>query len=146
MHYAYCDRVNQAENDSIGHFAKHVSEKTRASLHDPVRVMPFANLEFPKGNPKKHGIRGARALKVERGARLPTAAARAAPPGPPTRLSAAPRPAPDRVGAAVTSRHRAQNVTTKDIEVGQVRIPIGATKTILPPVRQDIVVVLRAAS
>jgi hypothetical protein len=34
-------------------------------------------------------------------------------------------------------------VTAKDIEVGQVRIPIGATKTILPLVRQDIVIVLR---
>ena len=52
VHYAYCDRVNQAENDSIGHFAKHVLEKTRASLHDPVRVMPFANLEFPKATPR----------------------------------------------------------------------------------------------
>lgn len=39
--------------------------------------------------------------------------------------------------------HRSQNVTANDIEVGQVRIPIGATKTILPPARQDIVVVLR---
>jgi hypothetical protein len=34
-------------------------------------------------------------------------------------------------------------VTAKDIEVGQVRIPIGATKAILPPIRQDIDVVLR---
>jgi hypothetical protein len=31
----------------------------------------------------------------------------------------------------------------KDIEVGQVRIPIGATKRILPPERGDITVVLR---
>ena len=79
VHYAYCDRVNKAENDCIGQFAKHVSEKTRASLHDPVRVMPFANLEFPKGNPKNHGIRGARAPRIKRGAKPPmTAAARAA--------------------------------------------------------------------
>lgn len=34
-------------------------------------------------------------------------------------------------------------MTAKDIEGGQVRIPIGATKTILPPARQDIVIVLR---
>jgi hypothetical protein len=40
----------------------------------------------------------------------------------------------------VTPHHLSQNVTAKDIEVGQVRIPSGATKTILPPVRQDIVV------
>lgn len=144
VHYAYCDRVNQAEKDCIGYFAKQVSAKTRARLHDPVRVMPFANLEFPKGNPKSHGIRGARAPKVKRGAKTPiTAAARAAPLAPTARPPVALRPAPDHVGAAVTPRHRSQNVTAKDIEVGQVRIPIGATKTILPPVRQDIVAVLR---
>ena len=143
VHYTYCDRVNKAENDCIEQFAKHVSEKTRASLHDPLRVMPFANLEFPRGNPKNHGIRGARAPKIKRDAKPPmTAAARAAPPAPSTRPPAAPKPAPDRVGAAA-SHHRSQNVTAKDIEVGQVRIPIGATKTILPPVRQDILVVLR---
>lgn len=144
VHYAYCDRVNKAENDCIGHFAKHVSKKTSASLHDPVRVMPFANLEFPKGNPKNHGIRGARAPRIKRSVKPPvTAAAWAAPPAPPTAPPSAPRLAPDRVGAAVTPHDRSQNVTAKDIEVGQVRIPIGATKTVLPPVRQDIVVVLR---
>jgi hypothetical protein len=143
VHYAYCDQVNEAENDCIGHFAKHVSEETRASLYDPVRVMPFANLEFPKGNPKNHGIRGARAPKLRRSAEAPrTRAARAAPSAAATRPAAARRPAPG-VGASVTPHHRSQNVTAKDIEAGQVRIPIGATKTILPPVRQDIVVVLR---
>jgi hypothetical protein len=143
VHYAYCDRVNQAEKDCIGQFAKHVSAKTRARLHDPVRVMPFANLEFPKGNPKSHGIRGARAPKIKRGAKPPITAAARASLAPPARPPAPRRPAPDPVRAAVSPHHRSQNVTAKDIEVGQVRIPIGATKTILPPVRQDIVVVLR---
>jgi hypothetical protein len=142
VHYAYCDRVNKAENECIGHFAKHVSEKTRASLHDPVRVMPFANLEFPKGNSKNHGIRGARAPKIKRGAKsLMTTTALAAPPAPSTRPPAAPRRAFNSVGAMIT--HVSQNVTAKDIEVGQVRIPSGATKAILPPVRQDIMVDLR---
>ena len=141
VHYAYCDLVNKAENDCIGHFAKQVSANTRTGLHDPVRVMPFANLEFPKGNPKDHGIRGARAPKISRGTTLPMTAA--APPVPSTRPSAASRPARDHVGVAVTPHHRSQNVTAKDIEVGQVRIPVGATKSILPLARQDIVVVLR---
>jgi hypothetical protein len=144
VHYAYCGRVNVAEHDCIGYFAEHVSEKTRASLHDPVRVMPFANLEFPQGSPKNHGIRGARAPKIRRGATPEmTAAAGATPLAPPTRPPAARRSRPRRVRDAVTPHHRSQNVTRKDIEVGQVRIPIGASKTILPPVRQDIVVVLR---
>jgi len=144
VHYAYCDRVNEAEDECIGHFARHVSEQTRASLRDPKRVMPFANLEFPKGNRKNHGIRGARAPKIKRGAKpLVTGAARAgssAPqPGPP----AARRSAPALVAPAATPHHRSQNVTAKDIAVGQVRIPIGATKTILPSARQNMVVVLR---
>lgn len=144
VHYAYCDQVHEAEKYCIGQFARHVSAKTRAGLYDRDRVMPFANLEFPKGNPKSHGIRGARAPRIKRGAKPPiTAASRAASLASSTRLPAAPRPTPDRVGAAVTPHHRSQNVTAKDIEVGQVRIPIGATKKMLPPVRQDIVVVLR---
>jgi hypothetical protein len=141
VHYAYCNEVNRAEGDCIRHFADHASEKTRTRLHDPVRVMPFANLEFPKGNPKNHGIRGARAPKVKRG-RMATPIAGAAPAGPATRLQTAPR-VPASVDPSVTSHHRSQNVTAKDIEVGQVRIPIGATKTILPATRQEIVVVLR---
>jgi hypothetical protein len=34
-------------------------------------------------------------------------------------------------------------VTASDIAVGRVRIPIGPTKRILPPTRQDVTVVLR---
>lgn len=66
VHYAYCDEVNKAEDACIGHFARHVSAETLAGLRDRVRVMPFANLEFPKGNAKNHGIRGARAPKRKR--------------------------------------------------------------------------------
>ena len=62
VHYAYCRDVEIAEAACIRHFADHVSDATRKRLYDPVRVMPFANLEFPKGNSKNHGIRGARAL------------------------------------------------------------------------------------
>jgi hypothetical protein len=56
-------------------------------------------------------------------------------------------------GAVETSRrtsraardpgHRSQQVTAKDIDAGQIRIPRGATKTILPPERQDVLVLLR---
>jgi hypothetical protein len=130
VHYAYCNGVSKAEGDCIRRFADHVSERARAGLRDPVRVMPFANLEFPKGNPKNHGIRGARAPKVKRAGTPVAPAARAVAPPLATRPPAAPH-------------HRSQNVTAKDLEVGQVRIPIGATKTILPQARQDIVVVLR---
>jgi hypothetical protein len=145
VHYGYCEQVNEAEGRCIGHFADHVSPETRSALHDRVRLMPFANLEFPKGNPKNHGIRGARAPKAARVPNVqPTTAATASAPhttrAARTRSS---RVAPARTASVATSRHRSQNVSSNDIAVGQVRIPIGATKRILPMIRQDIGVVLR---
>lgn len=137
VHYVYCEDVTRAENDCIGHFAEHVSEQTRASLRDPVRVMPYANLEFPKGNAKNHGIRGARAAKAKRRVKPPAGVAVRAP------APSRPMRHPSTSSPAVTTQHHSQNVTAKDIEAGQVRIAIGATKTILPPARQDIAVVLR---
>lgn len=149
VHFAYCGDVNTAEHDAIAKFAAKVSAATRAGLHDPLRLMPFANLEFPRGNPKDHGIRGARAPKAAGGSKLTAAAtsadAASAPPAP--HAQAAPRHATESerrpAVRTVTPHHRSQNVTAKDIEVGQVRIPIGATKRILPPARTDVRVVLR---
>ena len=60
VHYAYYANVHQAEGKCLKRFADHVSPQTRAALRDPVRVMPFANLEYPPGNRKDHGIAGAR--------------------------------------------------------------------------------------
>jgi hypothetical protein len=51
-----------------------VSEETRNALHDSECVTPFANLKYPRGNPKAHGIRGARAPKAKSGTQLVTAA------------------------------------------------------------------------
>lgn len=143
VHYGYCRQVDDAEDNGIEHFADHVSESSRAALHDRERVMPFANLEFPKGNAKNHGIRGARAPKTRRGARpdVHIAAGRIVALAPAE--SRTPRTAPTRYIAAATPARRSQKITEKDIQAGQMRIPIGATKTILPRTRQDIVVVLR---
>ena len=52
VHYAYCDGVDRAEAACLRHFANGVSSETREALRDSARVMPFANLEFPKGNSK----------------------------------------------------------------------------------------------
>jgi len=140
VHYGYCERVNEVEDACIAHFAQHVSKSIRAGLRDSVRVMPFANLEFPRGHPKNHGIRGARAPKIKRGVKphLTTAERPGAPAVPPT-----PPTAQQPVPAGIMPRHRSQNLTAKDIAVGQVRIPTGATKTLFPAVRQDVVVNLR---
>jgi hypothetical protein len=56
VHYGYRGDVVAAERLATGCFAELISAKTRAVLHDPVRLMPFANLEFPKGTCKAHGI------------------------------------------------------------------------------------------
>jgi hypothetical protein len=129
VHYAYCENVSDAEGDCLGRFAKHVSDATRARLDDAVRVMPFANLEFPRGRPKAHGIRGARAPKRKR-----------AVPGLPSKpVLSQPRAAPTRPTGTL---HRSQNVTQADITGGQVRVP-GRTKSILPQVRCDVSVRLR---
>jgi hypothetical protein len=133
VHYAYCGDVTRAEAACIARFAEQVSPQVRASLHDPVRVMPFANLEFPKGNAKRHGIRGARAPRLKPGVATSSPA-----PKVPTR--ARPRPLPT---GTVTPHHHSQSVTESDISVGQVRIPIGATKPLLPPARRNIEVVVR---
>ena len=126
VHYAYCENVKDAEDDCIGRFADAVSGSTRELLHDAARVMPFANLEFPKGNAKAHGIRGARAPK-----RKPVATV--APKPPPPRALSAPR-------TSMTTPHsRSQNVTAGDIKAGQVRIP-GLTKPVLPRERCDVMV------
>jgi hypothetical protein len=133
VHYAYCGDVDRTEAACIARFAEQVSRQARASLRDPVRVMPFANLEFPKGSAKRHGIRGARAPRPKPGAAISL-------PAPKVPTPARPRPLPE---GSVTPHHRSQNVTESDISVGQVRIPVGATKSLLPPARQDIEVVLR---
>ena len=46
------------EDALLGYFIKNVSEATRSALHDPHNPFPFANLEYPKGNSKRHGITG----------------------------------------------------------------------------------------
>lgn len=130
VHYAYCGDDERAEVACLARFAAGVSDAARATLHDPVRLMPFANLDFPKGTHKDHGIRGARAPKPTREATPRTGLATSS-------CSVSARS----VGS--TPHHRTQNVTANDFAVGQVRIPIGATKQLLPPTRQDVVVVLR---
>ena len=60
VHYTYCGNVMAAEGKCLRQFADQVSPSTLDRLRDPVRVMPFANLEFPRGNRKNHGIKHAR--------------------------------------------------------------------------------------
>jgi hypothetical protein len=60
VHYAYCERVRDAERMMLDAFVQGMSPAARVQLHDSERVMPFANLEFPPGVRKRHGITGAK--------------------------------------------------------------------------------------
>lgn len=45
-------------------FCADVSPDTRHALHDPEHPFPFANLEWPAGTRKRHGITGGREPKT----------------------------------------------------------------------------------
>ena len=115
--------------------------------------MPFANLEYPQGNSKAHGITRARAPTAKKGAKpaaanatepaadegVATEETRATPAASARRSASPPRAA----GLAITPHRRSQKVSASDIQAGRVRIPIDATKRVLPLARSDIEVVLR---
>lgn len=63
VHFGAVTNPGQAEDDMLRCFCKGVSDGTRVCLHDPERPFPFANLEWPKGTRKRHGITGAKAPK-----------------------------------------------------------------------------------
>jgi hypothetical protein len=60
VHYATCSDPGEAEGEMLGAFQAAVSSSARAALHDPELAIPFANLEWAKGQRKRHGITGAR--------------------------------------------------------------------------------------
>jgi len=60
VYFARCSDPANAENEMLRAFVEGVSQQSRSTLHDPSLPIPFANLEWPKGTRKKHGITGAR--------------------------------------------------------------------------------------
>ncbi len=100
--------------------------------------MPFANLRDGDWRRRGHGITGATSATA-RSASSPGARRRKrSPPAKPK--PTAPSAAPE---AGLTPQLHSQKLTANDIKTGQVRIPRGATKAVLPNERQDISVRLR---
>lgn len=60
VHCARCSDPKRAESEMLGRFCASVSEESKLSLIDPARPFPFANLEWPPGTRKAHGLRGVR--------------------------------------------------------------------------------------
>jgi hypothetical protein len=60
IHFAKTDDPSGTEDRLLRSFCDSVSPESRASLADPDHPFPFANLEWPPGVRKRHGITGAR--------------------------------------------------------------------------------------
>ncbi|MGI8632298.1 MAG: hypothetical protein ACR2NA_07095 [Solirubrobacterales bacterium] len=131
VHYAYCDHVNEVEQKMLEAFADGVAEETRERLVDSESVMPFANLEFPPGNRKRHGVTGATAPR----SRKPRQRPQIAKPAPvPTRAKS---PTSRQLDTSVT-----QIITEGDLSSGIVRVP-KASKRLFPKAKGRIDVELR---
>jgi hypothetical protein len=60
VHYAECNDPETAEDRMLRRFCENVSQVSRIALHDYSHPFPFANLEWPKGTFKAHGLRASR--------------------------------------------------------------------------------------
>jgi len=67
VHYARHPDPELAEDRMLRRFCEHVSHDSRRSLQDPAHPFPFANLEWPRGTRKTHGLQGACEPKRKRG-------------------------------------------------------------------------------
>ncbi len=56
VYYILCDNSGETEIKLLKYFIDNVSDKLKQILRDKELMMPFANLEFKKGQIKKHGI------------------------------------------------------------------------------------------
>lgn len=62
VHVASAPEPKRAEAEMLRFFCSQVSAASKQRLHDPEHPFPFANLEWPPGTRKRHGITGAREL------------------------------------------------------------------------------------
>lgn len=58
IHWAPTNDPNRAEGAMLAAFCSAVSETARIQLFDPKHPFPFANLEWPAGTRKRHGLTG----------------------------------------------------------------------------------------
>lgn len=130
VHWAAADNAATAEQVMLQAFCEGVSPEECARLHDPEHPLPFANLEWPRGVRKLHGIAGAKEAR----ARRPAAPRQVRPPS----ASAGLDERPKRAGHSLQS----QGVTLADRAAGQIRVP-ARTKHIFPAEAGPIRVFLR---
>jgi len=56
VYHASCENPKSKKDQLLGFFVSNISKYTKSLLSDSVHPFPFANLEYPQGNRKKHGI------------------------------------------------------------------------------------------
>lgn len=57
VHYGTTEAIDEHEGAMLRTFTHGVSEHTGRGLRDPERPFPFANLEYPPGTRKRHGLK-----------------------------------------------------------------------------------------
>lgn len=57
VYYAYTDVPCEIEKEMLSNFMRNVREQDLACLFDSDLPLPFANLEYPHGKRKKHGLK-----------------------------------------------------------------------------------------
>jgi hypothetical protein len=131
VHYSPCDDPDGAEDAMLGRFCANVSDQAKEVLFDPDHPFPFANLVWPPGVRKLHGISGA----TERREASPSK----------RQPSPARTPAPMRRAATTGEKvgFQTQPVTDADLNAGRIRIPRGSTKEALPQEPGRILVSIR---
>ena len=141
VHWARSPHPGASENDMLRCFCGDVTESTRRQLLDPAHPFPFANLEWPPGVRKRHGIAGARAPRIKRPAgSVDPITVRSAPEAAGSKsLSGIRRRSP---GEALTSPLRSQQVTANDRRAGQIRVP-SESKRAFPRQPGTVSVILR---
>lgn len=129
VHFGECSDPAGAEDDMLAGFSSRVSDLSRRHLHDGERPIPFANLEWPRGRKKGHGITGARAAKTAMAGHVP-----------PTSVEASSEAATVRPSDAMGGR--TQPVTAVDRDNGRIRVP-RHSKRFFPADTADVDVELR---
>lgn len=123
VHYGPTREPAAAESTMIRHFVANIPDDIARTLIDPTAPLPFANLTFPAGRRKAHGVHGVRAPREQPAGDRITPTARQ--PARSTNLEGTQPP------EATGITRLTQNVTPTDVRNGQLRIP-RASKSIFP--------------
>ncbi|VXB42174.1 conserved hypothetical protein [Pseudoclavibacter sp. 8L] len=136
VHYGQTMNPDAAETTMVDYFVHGIPAEARQALVDPDAPLPFANLRFPAGRKKRHGLDG---VKTTRSKPQPPVSTRPRIPQPP-QASVAPLERTNPMSPAA-ERRRTQNVTDADLRGGRIRIPRSA-KSVLPAEKTRIRIVI----